>query len=217
MTNLGRTSRLRLAVGVVATVLGALGLIASAPAMAVGAPVEPATDGLSTHWDGPAIAFDWQGKAQTIATGTFVGERLVSPGDEVYRTVLVRNEGPSDAKLLVAISNPSIQGVDGPILADILTLTWAVDGTPGEANFAEMVAKNTLDLGSAPVGRCEEVPVTVGYKIPIEETRGAGSSGATVTFDVRLTMQGDADPTQDDSWGCNPDDGGGDGGGGSGG
>jgi hypothetical protein len=193
--------------------------LAGAPATSVVAPArirvaQPAIefdneDMLAAYWDGPVLAVDWRGATQTLPSGSFVGERVAVPGDKVFRTIQIRNQGPSDATLSVSIDRPTAVGDGGPAFADTVILGWSVGSASGNVHYSQIAGQQDFALGSAPVGRCETIPITVGYEIPLDEVRGSASQigSASLRFGVSVTMRGEPDASSTGLPGCPPVDG----------
>ncbi|MDR1427853.1 MAG: hypothetical protein LBJ08_08885 [Bifidobacteriaceae bacterium] len=199
-----------------AAILGVLAPAADLSAVAEGPKaaeaVSPPTatpnpgDQLAAYWDGPTLSVDWHGDTRAVASGSFVGDRVAVPGDRVHRTLKVRNQGPSDATLSVAIANPAAMGDDGLAFAGLIALQWGIGSATGSAPFADVVGRSKVALGSVKVKRCASVPVSLGYSYPFDATAGqaAADGSAALTFDVALTLRGEPDPAQSSAPPCDP-------------
>lgn len=154
-------------------------------------------DLLSGRWDGRTVHLDWRGAEYDTAQASFVGERVISPGDHIFRTLGVRNDGPSDAVMSVGLVLAETVPVlaANPELGDEVTLFWDVAGVRGSAPFSDLIALDDgrPELVQVQVPRGAEVPVTVGFDVPAAlttEMNGRDESSA-LRFDVRVQIEGD--------------------------
>ncbi|UFU03297.1 hypothetical protein LQF12_01400 [Ruania suaedae] len=187
---------------------GALTL-AGVAAMALPASADTYDDAIQLSWDGTSYA--------DSTTESFVGTPVTVPGDTAERTLLVRNDGPTDATLRASIidielnepdaadvhHNPDHVAPAGEYAGagdqgnyyDDVHLVW--DG--GEASFTDLDAEGTTVILEIPLAQGEEVPVTIGYDYPVGATSGnhANVAERLASFDVLLELGGElpAEPT----------------------
>lgn len=158
-------------------------------------------DLVSGRWDGHTVHLDWRGSEYATAQASFVGERLVSPGDHVSRTLRVRNDGPSDGVMAVGLvlaeTVPTLAA--NPDLADHVTLFWDIAGVTGSAPFSDLLALDDgrPELVQVQVPRDADVPVTVGFDVPASLTTqmSADAESTELLFDVVVQLEGDTSTT----------------------
>ncbi|MDR3360644.1 MAG: hypothetical protein LBO20_08385 [Bifidobacteriaceae bacterium] len=199
MVKLGRTAKRRV-IGLGAAVVCALTL---APA-ALGAD-DLHDEGMETWWDGNTLNVPWNGfdEYETIAGDKFHHDAVAVPGDWIYRSLAVRNNGPCPGQLTVEILNPnSIEEPDtvndddpGVALgrvgfAGMSELHWDVGGTKGSSSFADLTHQQRLATVGLPRGGVTNVKV--GYKFPYDETGGKhlGFPSQQLTWDLGLRLSG---------------------------
>lgn len=143
------------------------------------------------------IGLSWNGQDYTsMIGGSFVGVPVSVPGDSARRTLMVRNDGPSSGTLSASIINVKILDQDaadhGNFYND-LRLGW--DG--GSSTFTALAAKPETQIYEIPLAQGAVVPLTIDYRFPVEATSGnqANVSRREASFDVKLTISGDAKPT----------------------
>ena len=152
------------------------------------------------RWDGETVNLAWDSSRYTTAEGTFVADPVVVPGDRIERTAIVRNAGPSAAKVTVQIIDVTTLNSSDTVntdLEDLLHLFWIVDGHSGD----EVWRDARLAAGPNGVSRSisfsieqdSEFVVTAGIFFPTDATggRNAGSPSSVLSFNVRILMQGD--------------------------
>lgn len=158
-------------------------------------------DLVSGRWDGHTVHLDWRGSDYATAQASFVGERLVSPGDHVSRTLHVRNDGPSDGVMAVGLvlaeTVPALAA--NPELGDHVTLFWDIAGVSGSAPFSDLLALDDgrPELVQVQVPRDTDVPVTVGFDVPAALTTqmSANAESTELMFDVVVKLEGDSSTT----------------------
>lgn len=194
-----------LAAGALAAGLG--GLLA-APAVAAPPAQDPAPD--AQYAD--AIQLSWDGTYAASTTESFFGVPVTVPGDTASRTLLVRNDGPSDATLRATIievnlldpgapdvhHNPEHVAPDdsglyagaGPQghFYDDLHLRW--DG--GSASFSQLHANGRTQILQIPLAQGEQIPITLTYDFPLAATSGneANVDPRRASFEVLLELGG---------------------------
>jgi len=149
---------------------------------------------VQTQWNGPTTHLDWRSADYATVEADFVGQRVLSPGDRVQRTLTVDNASPSRAVMsvtLIADSAPSDGGTE-PSLARDVDLFWNVDGVVGSQHLDGVLT--TLDAGEivaqVMVPQEATVPVTVGIAMDPGATARGASAGGTLAFTVQVRMQG---------------------------
>jgi hypothetical protein len=151
-----------------------------------------ADDAITATWDGPAVQLDWQGQSYATAEASFVGDRTVSPGDEVVRTLNVQNSGPHTGVMSIALE-VSATGASPAItaLAQHVQLVWDVDGVHGTAPFSVLTDDRGTPhvVSQVRVPRGHVAPVQVGVRMG-RATTGGQTQAATLAFDVVVRMQG---------------------------
>lgn len=158
-------------------------------------------DLVSGRWDGHTVHLDWRGSEYATAEASFVGERVISPGDHVSRTLSVRNDGPSDGVmavgLLLAETVPALAA--DPELGDHVTLFWDIAGVTGSAPFSDLLALDDgrPELVQVQVPRGADVPVTVGFDVPVAlaTEMNANAESTDLRVDVEVQLEGDTSTT----------------------
>src|SRR5699024_5257390 len=170
-----------------------------------------------THYT-EAVQLSWDGSsyASTTLENFFAGPVSV-PEDTATRTLLVSNDGPSDATFRPTIVNvnplhPGAADVhhnsghqepdDSGLYAgagpqgnfyDDLHLNW--DG--GGASFTDLDANGQTSIAEIPLAQGEQVPITLTYDFPLEATSGnqANVDARLASFEVLLELGGNL-PTE---------------------
>lgn len=155
-------------------------------------------DAIVAEWDGPTTHLDWQGDGYATAEASFVGTRIVSPGDRVERTLNVENAGPASAVMTVAldVSQHLDAMSENPDLAEHVDLFWDVAGVEGSATFADLLARSDGRpvVAEIQVPQGALAPVTLGVMVPAELTDQTGlDAQTTLSFGVNVRMQGDTE------------------------
>lgn len=161
-----------------------------------------------------AVQLSWDGSTYAATTTeSFVGTPVTVPGDRAARTLLVRNDGPTEGVLHAVITNVELldpdsedvhynpeheapdesgryaaAGDQGDFYQD-LTLDW----NTGEASMAHLDASETTEVLTTDLAPGEETEITIGYEFPVEATSGntANVDPRSASFDVVLTLGGD--------------------------
>lgn len=151
-----------------------------------------------------AIQMSWDGRTYVAETfESFVGTPVVVPGDHASRTLLVRNEGPSEGVLRAAITNVELLGgasaAGDDDFYDDLTVHWS----NGKASMNELGANEATEVIERPLEEGETTELTIGYKFPLQSTSGnrAEVGARSASFDVVLTLGGErpSDPENSSS------------------
>ena len=189
------------------------------------ASASPAYDeSIQLSWDGSTYA--------ATTTESFVGTPVTVPGDQAARTLLVRNDGPTEGVLHAVITNvellePNSQDVhhnpdhqapdesgnysgaghQGDFYDD-LTVSWS----DGEASMTQLDDEDTTQILTQDLAPGEEVEVSIGYEFPVTATSGntANVDPRSASFDVHLTLGGEIpeepEPTPTEPTPTQPDD-----------
>ena len=179
------------------------GLLGAAMAPASASPAYD--ESIQLSWDGSSYA--------ATTTESFVGTPVTVPGDQADRTLLVRNDGPTEGVLHAVITNvelldpdsddvhhnPDHQAPDDPgryagagdqgDFYEDLTLNWSA----GEASMAHLDASETTEILTTELAPGEETEITIGYEFPVGATSGntANVDPRSASFDVVLTLGGE--------------------------
>ncbi|MBD8061596.1 hypothetical protein [Oceanitalea stevensii] len=151
-----------------------------------------------------SIHLSWDGTTYTgVTTESFLGTPVTVPGDSASRTVLVRNDGPATGTLRASIVNVDVldpaapdvhhaSGEDEGSFYDDLVLRWP----GGSASFAELDANGTTPVLEVELAKGREVPLTVGYELPVGATSGnrANVAPRSASFDVLLEIGAELPP-----------------------
>lgn len=145
-----------------------------------------------------AIHMSWDGTTYTgVTTESFLGSPVAVPGDSASRTVLVRNDGPATGTLRASIVNVDLldpaaadvhhaSGEEHGSFYDDLVLRWP----GGSASFSELDANGVTPVLEVELAKGREVPVTVGYELPVAAVTGnrANVEPRRASFDVLLEI-----------------------------
>ncbi len=198
--------------GAAAAVLaaGLTGLLAG-PAAAT--PTDPApgdyAETIELSWDGSSYV--------ATTTESFLGTPVAVPGDSATRTLLVRNDGPTDATLRATIIDvqlldpgaPDVRHNPAPVAADASGLYAVADDQgsfyddlqvgwdAGQASMSQLADNGQTQILQVPLASGEAVPITIDYVFPVAATSGnrANVSERRASFDVLLELGGDLPTT----------------------
>ena len=200
---MSRTPALRwLARARLTSVLAGLGLLASvllANPTAGAAPTDTPTvvdNAIVGTWGDDTTHQVWNGSQYTSIEASFVGDRVISPGDKVWRVLNVTNNGPSAAMMTVSfiLSARVPPGAQNPGLAKDVSLLWDVEGVAGQGVFDKLLAGGGQPaVAQVTVAQGATVPVKIGFSVaPTLATDKSGAGASTVlSFDVLVQLQGD--------------------------
>lgn len=155
---------------------------------------------VAISWDGPTTNLAWDGSFYGTASGSIVGDVVIVPGDFAQRTAIVKNAGPSSAKVTVQILDVTTTNPVDAINDDLEThvhLYWDIDGHKGDKTWRDArLAKDPNAVTytvSFYVDKDEEFPITAGYYFPVHATSGqnGGAHSSLLSFTIRIVMQGD--------------------------
>lgn len=160
---------------------------------------ETVASAIVAEWDGPTVHVDWTGRTYRTVEADFVGDRVAVPGDRVSRTLTLRNDGPSDAVLTVALAvgQDLPAGTANPDLAQAVELFWDVAGVTGAERFATLLDRTTPTVAEVAVPRGGTARITLGFELPADTTAhlNAATDSTALTFRVEARMQGDTTVT----------------------
>lgn len=186
---------------------GLVGLLAG-PAAAT--PTSPAAD--ADHSE--AVQLSWDGSSYAASTTeSFLGTPVTVPGDNATRTLLVRNDGPTDGTLRASIIDVQLLDPDAPDVHhnpehvapddsglytgagdqgsfyDDLQVGWG----SGSASMTQLADNGQTQILQIPLARGEQVPITIDYELPLAATSGnqANVAERLASFDVLLQLGGD--------------------------
>lgn len=159
-----------------ASALAALALLLATPALPAAAAGSDQLVSLGGDGSGTSI------------TVPILGTAVVAPGDARAETLKVRNDGPSAAVLTVEIVDVDLTAPD-PFYDDFLINNMPASGLEG--------ASTTIFEGRVEAGGTVSVPVS--YEFPVESVEGNGAE-LEVSFDLLLTMSGEADDLPGTGW-----------------
>src|SRR5699024_8263843 len=190
---------------------GLLGLLAG-PAAA--APTTAATSPAAAADHSEAVQLSWDGSSYAATTTeSFLGTPVTVPGDNATRTLLVRNDGPTDGTLRATIIDVQLLDPDAPdvhhnpehvapddsglytgagdqgsFYAD-LRVGWG----SGSASMTQLAGNGQTQILQVPLARGEQVPITLDYVLPLAATSGnqANVAERLASFDVLLQLGGD--------------------------
>lgn len=155
-------------------------------------------DAVQAVWDGPTTHLDWEANSYATAEATFVGDRVVSPGDDVHRTLNLSNGGPSDGVMSIGfLLDETIAALTvNPDLAQNIVVYWDVAGITGSQTFASLLERQqagTPVVAEVQVPQGATSPVTIGFRMDADITtdRALGQDSALLSFQVLAHMQGD--------------------------
>ncbi len=185
-------------------------------AVALFGPVAPALAAPQTDTGADAIQLSWDGSEYgAVTTESFVGTPVSVPGDHAMRTLHVRNDGPTAGTLRAKITDVVLKDPDSPDVHhepehqvsdagssgsggdqgnfyDDVELRW--DG--GAASLSALAANGETPILEIPLDRGASTEVSIGYVFDASATSGnrANVAPREASFDVVLTLGGDADP-----------------------
>ena len=197
----------------------AAGLLA---AVLTGATVLPASGTVDDRSDADytrSIQLSWDGTGYADrTTENFLGTPVAIPGDTATRTLLVRNDGPTDGTLRATITDvgmldpdavdvhhqpahlaPDTSGLyagagDQGNFYDDLQIHWV----HGQASMVELAENDSTVILQVPLAQGEQVPVTLEYELPLAATSGNRANVADRLASLRLDLElGGTFPTAD--------------------
>jgi len=159
----------------------------------------PSDPTIGAEWTDPVTHQAWDGTTYTTIDLGFAGNRVVSPGDRVQRTLAITNNGPSAATLTLVLVADQVRpaGSTTSGLARDITLFWDVAGHTGQAVFADLLnAPDGTTLAQLPIARDAGARVTVGFTVAESLTTDDPGSGSSpvLSFDVLAYLRGNTPP-----------------------
>ncbi|MDR1791633.1 MAG: hypothetical protein LBR20_08320 [Propionibacteriaceae bacterium] len=182
---------------------GVAGLVAAIVLATMPAAVAHADDDhLSSYWDGPTYNLSWDGSTYPTVSDTFLGNPVVVPGDDVHRTLKVRNntDGTCDHALVsVDLFDERQDEPEGSVnheLADLVYLYWDIEGAKGELKFRDAISAGDTRLTTFSLAPGQVGSIKLGYRFPKAATGGQshGKPSVIESFKVRISATGDCNP-----------------------
>ena len=146
-----------------------------------------ATSAIQQH--NAALQLSWDGVQYSSSTDEgFFGTPIIVPGDSARRTLLIRNDGPSDAILRGVIHNVALTHDRADGFYDKLLIDW----NTGQTSMRQLAANGETTIVDMQLGQGEEIELTIGYHFPVETVEGnaQGEKQRLAGFDVRLEIVG---------------------------
>ena len=140
-----------------------------------------------------ALQLSWDGEHYWSSTSdAFFGTPTVAPGDAAQRTLLVRNNGPSDAILRATITNVELTGDHTEGFTQDLMVAWDT----GQASMAQLADNGDTLMLELHLPQGAETEITLGYHLPVTTVDGnrAGAPAPMASFEVQLDLVGMAAP-----------------------
>ena len=183
-------------------VAGALGAVAAgAPPVLLASVSAPLPAGgtspgyIVAGWHGDTVHVDWTDTPFVTAETSFIGDRVMVPGDEVQRQLNILNAGPSGAVLSISVR--FAEEIDGATvnvdLAEDVIVFWNVAGIAGQATARSLYAPpNPTVIAALSIAAGAAAPVTVGARLPQDVTThySAGELSALLRFEVFARLDG---------------------------
>ena len=143
----------------------------------------------------------WDASEYSSVQASFVGDRVVTPGDVVTGTITVTNSGPGIGWLNVYLTSAH-QFASGEVNSDLaqgIDLLWQVETLTGRMAFAEVDDRIAGDGGQGlcvaalVLDRGQDAEVTFGFTMPVDVDRYAASGQPShrLVFTVDLLTVGD--------------------------
>ncbi|QIM15201.1 hypothetical protein G7067_00280 [Leucobacter insecticola] len=163
--------------------------------------LDPQRDGPATieaHWGDDALHLDWTGRPYVTAEATFVGDRVMSPGDRIEHTLVVVNSGPSEAAAQIVLT-PRVtvpERAQNLELPDDVLVFWDVAGVTGTSRYADLARDTAVAIAEVAVPRGSELPVTVGVVMgaETESSRAMHEASTMLDFGVSVRLSGAQQP-----------------------
>ena len=143
-----------------------------------------------------ALQLSWDGEHYSSSTSeAFFGTPVIVPGDSARRTLLVRNDGPSDAILRARITNVELTDDRAEGFYDKLLIDW----NTGQTTMRQLAANGKTTIMDMQLAQGAETELTIGYHLPEDTTEGNRSGGPPrmAGFNVELDLVGMSVPTDD--------------------
>jgi LPXTG-motif cell wall-anchored protein len=149
---------------------------------------------LEYSWDDETFVLDWENTPRKVARADteFLGTLTAVPGDQIYRSLQVRNAGPSSATLSLFFrgweSQPAV-GSAGNELTEASRLFWTLGETTGRVNFSKAVEQDEYLAAEVKLEKGEQIKIRVGWELPYETKTGNGLAGSQqLSFGIRLLL-----------------------------
>lgn len=149
---------------------------------------------VEAKWDGPVVHLDWEGKQYSTAEATFVGDRVLSPGDRIEHTLSVGNAGPSEAVAQVTlVPHRNVpEKAQNRAFGDDVTVMWDVAGVSGTATYGELLRAPSRAIAEVAVAQGEQIAVKIGVVMDsaAETSRALDEASTTLDFEVDVRLSG---------------------------
>ena len=175
------------------------------PLSAGASPIDNSLRYITAEWDSGTTHLDWSGQPYMTAEATFVGDRVISPGDRIERTLYVTNDGPTNAVMSVELAAApgaaqafeALSADIGESVAEHLEVFWDIAGVTGSSTFASFIGGGGL-VAEVAVPKGATVALALGKWLPTELDHHNDPLDTTgLSFDVYVRMAGatnDLDP-----------------------
>ncbi len=145
---------------------------------------------LAISWVGDTMHLDWRGATTTTTQDSFLGDRVVSPGDHVARTISITNSGAGEGKVSVRITEPVVSAQNG--VGELSSLSWRMGDVSGTSSLGGLLKDRTM-VTDFVLARGESEDFTLTYDFPIGATggnRAASGTFSTAQFDIEVSIRG---------------------------
>jgi LPXTG-motif cell wall-anchored protein len=147
---------------------------------------------LEYSWDEDTFVLDWRNTPRKVirADTEFLGTLTAVPGDYIYRSLQVRNAGPSRATLSLFFRDWKLQPAEDPSspgLAAASRLVWKLGESDGRVKFNEAMAADEYLAAEVELDKGEKITIQVGWELPYETSRSFTGS-QQLSFGIRLLL-----------------------------
>jgi hypothetical protein len=156
---------------------------------------EATSGGIDHSWEEDSFSLDWSNNPRRVARADteFLGSLTAVPGDYIYRTLNVRNSGPSAATLSLYFRDWQLAAPRNAAtnwLVEESRLVWSVGEDIGKVDFATASASEEHLATQIKLEQGEQVAIRVGWEYPYESTKAVSSYGDTqqLSFGIRLLL-----------------------------
>jgi len=145
----------------------------------------------------PTVELDFDGARPGSEEIRFTMDRVIVPGDQITRSVDIKNAAGADGILTIAISAQQQETTDpgGGNLADDLELVWTVGEESGSIAVAELLDGNLYEIARVPVTSIETV--TAVFSIKMDETVTGHNRGTNDAAAIVFTALATLSPVED--------------------
>lgn len=166
---------------------GGSGLVIFALGMSAAALSQGSNNAMQLSWDGVHYS--------SSTSEAFFGTPVIVPGDSARRTLLVRNDGPSDAILRARITDVDLTHDRSDGFYDKLLIDWST----GQTTMRQLAANGETTIVDVQLAQGAEFEITIGYHLPEDTVEGnrRGGPARLAGFDVELDLAGMSTPGSD--------------------